>query len=510
MSKRWILVFALAFLVGITAFAYAETQNVKVSGDLLIRGISRSNFSLVDEETYWLDGTWFSLPKHKQSGITSTARVRVDADLTDDVSVTMRLLNERTWGREHFTQDYYGYELGYWDDSELHSGNTGVDIDLAYITLKEFLYSPLTLIVGRQELRYGNALVIGDPDTNMFAETVGVPMDLSSRKSFDAVRGILDYDPLTIDLVYAKIDENEMVWWHPYFNGYWAGGQPIVERKDLDLYGINAHYELADRNAFVEGYFFTKQDRISVYDPYGAGYPWPGGKDIIQTVGVLVGGELIENLTGSLEYARQFGRKSYILNNHFLPPLAQRGKVSAWALQANLDYVFGDMETTPSIGLAYSYLSGDDNPWSGKVRTWDPMFEDQMMNSIPNALFYNTNCTAWNLRGAMKPREDMTLSAVLGYYRLNEGLHWYNDGGIPSVYGEGYYPSFAYPSSGKKDLGWALDLGLIYDYTEDVQFGLHLGYFDPGSAFEYPDSSYNLGDYPEEASEVIGSMKVTF
>ena len=46
MSKRLILVLALAFVVGIAVCAYAEVQNVKVSGDILLRGISRSNFSL--------------------------------------------------------------------------------------------------------------------------------------------------------------------------------------------------------------------------------------------------------------------------------------------------------------------------------------------------------------------------------------------------------------------------------------------------------------------------------
>ena len=70
----------------------------------------------------------------------------------------------------------------------------------------------MTLIVGQQNLRYGNGLVIGDPDTNQGSidalAFTGVNGDLSLRKSFDAVRAILDYAPYTVDLVYAKIYEN--------------------------------------------------------------------------------------------------------------------------------------------------------------------------------------------------------------------------------------------------------------------------------------------------------------
>ncbi|MGD9014785.1 MAG: alginate export family protein [Candidatus Omnitrophota bacterium] len=505
MSKRWMLILALMFLVGLTSYAYAETQNIKVSGDILLRGIARNNFTLVEEET--LAGTPYSRAKHKVKGLTSTARVRVDADLTDDVSATIRLLNERSWGRENYMHDTD--LLGRQGDAA--AGNAEVTIDLAYITLKEFLYSPLTVIAGRQELRYGNALLIGDSDTNLYADEFGVPMDLSSRKSFDAVRGILDYDPLTIDLIYAKIDEHELWWYDPTLNAFWIGGMNVdSENIDQDLYGVYAHYDLAERNAFVEGYYLLKQDKVTVHDPYGWGYPDGNaandggpGKDIVNTVGILIGGEIIENLTGSVEYARQFGKKSYLL--HPFLPLTQRGDLSAFAVQANLDYVFGDMETTPSIGVGYTYLSGDDMLWTGKQRTWEPMFEDQTPNSIVNALFYNTNCEAWHLRGAMKPREDMTVSAVLGWYRLNEGMNTSAvDGpGIFSPYGA---YKIAYASGGSKDLGMAVDLDFTYDYTEDVQLGLHWGYFDPGDAFDYEPASYDI----EEATELIGSMKVTF
>ena len=151
MSKRLILVLALAFVVSIAVCAYAEVQNVKVSGDLLMRAISRTNFTLNKDD------------KYKVGGLTSTARLRVDADLTDNVIATVRLLNERSWGANSLgIPSGYGKIIG----GIVDSVGDSVTIDLAYLTLKEFLYSPLTLTVGRQELRFGNALIIGDVDTN--------------------------------------------------------------------------------------------------------------------------------------------------------------------------------------------------------------------------------------------------------------------------------------------------------------------------------------------------------
>ena len=66
----------------------------------------------------------------------SQVRVRVDADLTDNIAATVRLLNERVWGEEGQAGD-----------------ETDIDLDLAYVAVKEFLYSPLSLIVGRREIK---------------------------------------------------------------------------------------------------------------------------------------------------------------------------------------------------------------------------------------------------------------------------------------------------------------------------------------------------------------------
>ncbi|MCK9431198.1 MAG: hypothetical protein M0R17_14605, partial [Candidatus Omnitrophica bacterium] len=125
MSKRLIAVLALALVAGL-AFspAYAEVQNVKVSGDITMSGVARRHFGLSNTN---LDDKSVL----KQNFIMTQTRVRVDADLTDNVTATVRLLNERIWNGQN-------------DTNSSGSNSTEIDLDLAYVTLKEFLYSPLT------------------------------------------------------------------------------------------------------------------------------------------------------------------------------------------------------------------------------------------------------------------------------------------------------------------------------------------------------------------------------
>ena len=66
----------------------------------------------------------------------------MDADLTDNVSTTVGLVDERAWNGQN-----------QWKD--------GVQLYLASVTMRELLYSPLTVTVGRQVFSYGNGLVLG-------------------------------------------------------------------------------------------------------------------------------------------------------------------------------------------------------------------------------------------------------------------------------------------------------------------------------------------------------------
>ena len=442
MGKRLILVLALALLVGLTfSAAYAEVQNVKVSGDIIASGIARNHFNLANTNT----GDKSIL---KQTFLMSQIRVRVDADLTDNVQATVRLINERIWNGQN-------------DTGVSNNNNTNIDLDLAYVTLKEFLYSPLTLTIGRQEIKFGNSLVIGN--AKVAANTISIPTDLTERKAFDAIRATLDYDPLVVDLVYAQVKQSDS-----------------VDRNTISLTGINAAYAL-NKKTDVSVYYWLKRNNNNAVT-------LATRADQLSTIGALISSSPIENLTASLEAAYQFGRNAESANQK---------KHDAWALQAMADYTFTKVKTTPRVGASYTYLSGSS---AGDTRNagWDPMFYDQKLNNIVYTLLPFSNMSAFNLKGSMKPVEDVTVSVVYGYYNVAQKnsaeytVPHTHDGG--QTYYTGTY-------TGKTHLGSAIDGTVTYDYTEDVQFGLTAGLFTPGNA---------LTSDTANATQLIGSMKVVF
>jgi len=514
MSKRLILILVLAFVVGITVAAFAEVQNVKISGDIKVMGISRNDLILRqsgdDTGTIFRD---YVNPNEYESPITailSQIRVRVDADLTDNVSTTVRLLNERVWGEEGSANS--GETAG----ALAGMGATGVsstdiDLDLAYATLKEFIYSPLTLTVGRQELRFGNALIIGDVDTNNFCAGHGVATaasgtilpksldDLSARKSFDAVRATLNYDPLVVDMVYAKIDENT-----------------VDQSDDVDLYGMNANYAL-DKVTTLEGYYWEKRrakvsgtGTLAILGGPGLSDPITNLADITRVIGARVQYTGISKLFLSLEGAYQFGR--HIRNQFLYPDEASNDGASrqrdAYAVQLMSNYDLSAVTAIgkylPTLGVNYTVLSGDPYQSRSKhYRGWDPMFEDQSGGTLFNKIFAASNCQVLNVAGSMQPLEDVKLTLDYYYlrlikaYRIENGL-LVDRMNLTGVFGDPTYVMKA----GKKNAGTEIDAAVIYDYTEDVQLGLSYAAFMPGNAFTDPNS--------ETAQQVIGSMKVTF
>ncbi|MCX5696059.1 MAG: alginate export family protein [Candidatus Omnitrophica bacterium] len=456
MSKRLIVVLALLFVVGIACAAYAEVQNVKVSGDILVSGVAREHFNLQSSRP----GAKSFL---KQSFLMSQIRVRIDADLTDNVMATVRLINERVWNGQN-------------DSSS--SGNSNVDLDLAYVTLKEFLYSPLSLTVGRQEIRFGNGLIMGN--AKVANTSTRIPTDLTERKAFDAIRATLNYDPLVVDFIYAKVRQADN-----------SDNTDTVNNDDtntINLAGINAAYAL-NKNTNVSAYYYIKKDR---YKNDAADADTRQKADMVNTIGALITSAPIENLTASLEAAYQFGRNDSTITN--------QKEHNAWSLQAMADYTFAKVKTTPMIGASYTYLSGSKNNTSETRNSgWDPMFYDQKLNNIVYTLLPFTNMSVFNLKASCKPVEDVTIGAVYGYYDVAKKSH----GSItcPNNYdGTGsYYTGATY--TGKSHLGDALDITATYDYTEDVQFGLTGGYFRPGRGISIDG---------KDAQQLIGSMKVTF
>jgi hypothetical protein len=509
MSKRLILILALAFVVGLSLAAYAEVQNVKVSGDLNVKGVARNNFDLAKTPV----GSGFNNVNldDSEADLLSITRVRVDADLTDNVSATVRLLNERNWNGESTTGNESNRNIGLTSAAGAEK-ETQIDLDLAYVTLKEFLYSPMTLKVGRQELRFGNGWIVGDPDTNGIALKSSLAEgDLSSRKAFDAVRITLDYNPLVLDGIYAKIAEKN-----------------TVLNDDTTLYGVNAAYAL-DKNTTLEGFLFSKirgaSDAEVTHLDTGNATAFSTSSaalkdlaDQVYTVGGRVVNTTVKNLALDIQGAYQFG----IYNPKFDPNARYTGatatqkadtaKRSAWGMEAAATYDLKDCSMlskySPSVTGVFVYLSGEgrDRVGTETYNGWDGMFEDQTFGRIINAIMGFSNVKLSGVNVKAKPIEDLTVSldyvAAFLNRKFTEGRRTILSG-VPTAR--------AFRMGDKSYLGQEFDLTLTYDYTEDVQFSLLGGVFLPGEINESIDiPGQSTTGQKIAATELIGSMKVTF
>jgi hypothetical protein len=441
----------MAAILLLSVPAFAAVENIKVSGDINEQAVGR-DLSLGGVNRAAGDGS----PMDSESYLLSQVRIRFDADLTENVSGVVRLINERTWGN-----------TGTSDADTTYGDNEHIALDLAYIELKEFLYQPLSITVGRQNLRYGSALIVGDPDTNMTVESSSVTNyrfgDLSLRKSFDSVKAVLDFSPWTIDAIYAKINEP-----HTYI------------RDNVDLWGINANYQWGSFDGVTEAYYFGAQNNRDTLSYAKVLSQPPENQDITQVIGARTQFNPFEKMTLGLEGAYQFGdvQAAAVAAN-------PARHISAFAIEAMAEYRFMT-KYNPTLGLTYVYLSGNDDigaNGNSYLTGWDPMFEDQSLGEIANVLFPNSNIQAARVNGSVMPREDITLGASYTWLRLADKLTEADN--YPSYTPPlGYYSANTYSINNLEGyLGSEVDAFATYDYTEDVQLKLTGAWFIPGDFF---------------------------
>ncbi len=438
-------------LMGLPLFA--AVQNIRVSGDISVHGISRWGYERPYPGVDRLAGV--DVSTEGRNWYQSTARVGAYVDLTDNVEGVIRLLNRRDWGGvEERTID--------------------IELDLAYVTLKEVLYSPLTLKMGRQNIVLGEGFVLGQnrietalhriPDPrgevgvggiDRDAATVDVDDDVSSRKAFDAITAVLLYEPWTIDLILAKLAE-----------------RPERDSKDADLYGVNVGYKFDEYDAEVEGYLLNVHNRLER----------PLFRENIAVAGIRGSTKPADGWLLKGEYARQFGTTERV----GMRDLDRR----AFATNVGAEYTF-EGEYTPKLGAALAWFSGDNNPRDHKIGSWNPFFEDQTWGSIVDYIYGNSNLKVAKIGGSIIPIENITLGASLYHFQADETA--------PGV---------------NKRIGEEVNLIVRYAYTEDVTFRVLGAWFIPddyvrdvyAAEFGVPRARVSTTD----AFQLVGGVTLVF
>ncbi len=467
---------ALAALIFVSAPAFAAVQNVKVSGDVDSWYVKRDNFNLGKRIAVGSLGGGINNGLKSQNVFITQTRVRIDADLSDNVSTTVRLLSENAWGAGNI------------------SGNVG--IDLAYATMREFLYSPLSVTVGRQEFIYGNGLILGGngPNNGTTGSLAAIAADLTKNTSNDGVKLVFDYKPLTLDVIYLKAGQRLLT------------GNEAAKKSSSDVYGLNANYQLGDsHNSVVEGYVFSRFNGSDFNLPVGTATTGKG--DTLIVPGLRVSTNPIKGLTAGAEVAWQMGNK----------PVAVGGTENAehrnaFAYQVMANYAIDQLDVAkykPSINASWTHTSGDknagvnsgsDNVKSAKKYTaWDPMLEGQNGGTIYNSLFALSNLNILSAGASIAPIEDVTTSFAWSNLTADKK---YRTGNTLSLLQPDGSTLGTLATTGRKDLGNEYDVNVNYAYTEDVTMGVSLGWYVPGKAFAKANNS--------TASQALAHVNVNF
>jgi len=417
MKRMLTIVCALSLVALLVVPAQAEVQNIKIGGSIDIRGFLRDNYTTagsgggraVTGFTNTNSRDWYNM----------VTKLAVEADLTDNVGANILLGNERDWGT-----------------AAAAGGGQGIVALASYITLKEMLYSPLTVKAGRFPLQVADGLVVGDGVTGETAAANVIATDYSMHHEWDAIMGVLDYDPMTLYVGVGKLADATQ-----------------ATTDDVDIFVIDSVYQMEDYKAVLDTYFAN------------AHYSSPGNGATTGNTGALssqgidvyvlatrVTAEPADNIMAELGLAYQFG--------DYQKTAAVSRDLKAYAFNLGLDYAIS-ADYSPKVGCKYIYRSGNKNT-TGDYKGWLPLTENQVNGIIRDP---NTNTSSFALTGSLVPLDRLTVGMDIWFYQLAQKQ------------------TATATRTTKKEDGTEVDLNLKYAYTEDVTMGLSFAYFMPGDYY---------------------------
>ncbi len=462
-----LFVFALAAFLSVPAFA--ETQNVRVSGAIDSYAFARYDYDLAKNNDASVLPVGSTAPGAVHAGgyLTSqqseadqffrtNTQIEVAADLTDNVSTVVNLVNQRDWNGDAV------------DTTGTATSSAGAEfdilLDLAYVQMKEIFYSPLTLTIGRQDIWLGRGFVIGNNQTAWDPQSILQADEYAVTTAFDAIRATLDFNPWTIDVIFSKIQEGS-----------------LNPEDDRDLFITNVNYKFAEYNAVAEGYYILDQDRNTVSGATGS------DPNQTNTLGGRVQFDPISQITLGGELAYQFGE--------YTTGTLDRDR-DAWGVDIFGTYRW-DNAWKPELTLEYVLFTGEETTTgtNDEYNAWNSLYRGKFWTAYADfrEFVYATadgsdqpateNTQFIQVKGSLKPLDDLLLEASFTYLWNDESI---------------------VVSGVERDdqIGWEVDLQATYDYTEDVSFGLLTGWFVPGDYYTAPND--------KTATDIVGSVKVTF
>jgi hypothetical protein len=384
--KKALFVCALAALAANAA--WAELQNVEVTGNLRIRG------------SYY---RYDSLPS--QSFVEQRTRLGVKADFTNDVSAFVEFDSWNAWGD--------GFRSNYLTGID-NRGGADVDLYQGYIEARNLWGTPLTLRVGRQELKFGDQFLVGVNDASSYFRGL----------SFDAIRLTYKTDQFSVDAVASKLAET--------FNNFGKG--------DTDFYAVYGSYTGIEDTTLDAYWMYVRDD--------GALLPTGNGVNI-HNVGLRGAGK-IASFDYRAEVVYQFGSVDDLPSACPVGFGEAKTKYDSFGACAAAGYTF-DTVWSPHPFITACYLGGgepDRSIWSNdRTLPFNRMFSNcEFSEFIESTDLSNMIYAAVGLD--LVPTECLKLQLLGGHFSAVK----------------------AGPVTNSKNLGWEAAVYGSYQYSADLVF----------------------------------------
>jgi hypothetical protein len=445
-SGRLKFIVTVALLL-LCSLAHAQRARPLSGEENLINDFLRTNNPAFDK---WDIGLRLRMRVEHKEYFAGSGPTAVDFAARGDADNTYLLLREklhigytpRPWvtmfveGRDSSSQN---------DHRNPNPDSDSMDLFQAFIRLGGDPRFPLTLKAGRQELAYGDELLIGKSDFS------NVP------RSFDAIKLYYEgkkfrIDAFTSHRVIARANAFNQSDGDELFSALYANTKNWLPKHSLQFYFIARNVDSTAPNITV-----PLNNIPSPRDIYTA-----GGR--------------IESFTNAVpgwdynvEGAYQFGRFKNTLTS---PSLRQ----DAFATHIAAGHTWFDVTMQPRVGLEYNFSSGDDNPKDGVHRTFDILFPSNhrpfgLMDLVSWANIHDANLTT-----LFHPVKSLSITnEVHGFWLADNHDFFYNVNGQPRNTG-GYGIK---PDAGRF-LGTEYDFLASYDIDNLANFQLGYGHFFVG------------------------------
>ena len=470
--KKTIIV--LAAVLGTTPVLASADTAVEWGGDIIIRPFHRTNARDFQESV-----------RDTKNFTTERSRLKATIKVQEDIGGTVELLHFRKWGAAdpnrivdaNTTNGYQSAQDDNW-----------MDLNQAYIEVKNLFDTPLWMKAGRQEMAYGDQRLVGN--TN-FWSTYPFP------RAYDAVRVGVKNEAYDIDAWMSKVTERQMgtlfggttvsATAQPSdrdFGGIWATLKTLIPIPDntLDLYVLSM-----SEGGYAGGTGLSTYEGITGIPPNFGHLPYVrGAATLTDSTRVYNWGTRLKGKYSGFDYTVEL--------NHQTGQFADTQSISANGYAAVVGYTIPE-----AMGLRISvesvYASGDNSPTTGDHTTFYQFTPSPHMHLGAQDFIANQNIRAARIGASFNAKANLKLSADFWNFKLaTANDYWYGSNGITTrnlgaaaggvaATGSNFFAlgNGAEGMLTDRHIGTELDLVAKYEYSKPLSLELGYSAFNPGS-----------------------------